>query len=68
MIIISIIMTVIILMQEGKAEGLGAIAGSSNTYWGKNKGRSAEGILEKFTAGLVVCFFILAVVLKMHLF
>ena len=68
MIIISIIMTVIILMQEGKSQGLGAIAGQTDTYWGKNKGRSMEGFLSRFTAGLVVAFFVLAVLLNMHLF
>lgn len=68
MIIISIIMTVIILMQEGKSQGLGALAGSNDTYWGKNRGRSMEGFLVKFTTGLVITFFVLAVLLNMHLF
>ena len=36
-------LTVVVLMQEGKQQGLGAIAGIADTYWGKNKGRSAEG-------------------------
>ena len=44
-IIISIALTVIILMQEGKSAGLGAIAGAADTYWGKNKRRSMEGRL-----------------------
>ena len=30
----------VVLMQEGKAAGLGAISGAAETYWGKNKGRS----------------------------
>ena len=69
MIIICVIMTIIILMQEGKSQGLGAIAGSNNdTYWGKNKGRTMEGFLVKFTTGLVVAFFVLAILLNMHLF
>ncbi len=33
-------LTVIILMQEGKSQGLGTIAGMADTYWGRNKGRS----------------------------
>ena len=37
-----IALTVVILMQEGKHQGLGAIAGAADTYWGKNKGRSME--------------------------
>ena len=69
MIIICVIMTIIILMQEGKSQGLGAIAGgNSDTYWGKNKGRTMEGFLVKFTTGLVVAFFMLAILLNMHLF
>ncbi|MDO4408598.1 MAG: preprotein translocase subunit SecG [Eubacteriales bacterium] len=68
MIVASVIMTIVILMQEGKSQGLGAIAGMSDTYWGKNKGRSMEGFLVKFTTGLVVLFFVLAILLNMHLF
>ena len=40
-----IALTVVVLMQEGKQQGLGAIAGAADTYWGKNKGRSMEGKL-----------------------
>ena len=28
-----IVLTVIVLMQEGKQQGLGAIEGASDTYW-----------------------------------
>ena len=41
-ILISVGLTVIVLMQEGKSAGLGSISGISDTYWGKNKGRSME--------------------------
>ncbi len=44
LILVSIIFTVIVLMQEGKSAGLGAISGVAETYWGKNKGRSMEEI------------------------
>ena len=48
-IIDCIALTVVVLMQEGKQQGLGAIAGAAETYWGKNKGRSMEGGLVKAT-------------------
>ena len=64
-ILISIAITVIILMQEGKNAGLGAIAGAADTYWGKNKGRSMEGMLVKITKIGVVVFLVLAVVLNL---
>lgn len=64
-IIISLIITVVILMQEGKSAGLGAISGAADTYWGKNKGRSMEGVLVKITTACVVLFLVLAVVLNL---
>lgn len=67
-ILISLALTVIILMQESKSAGLGAIAGAADTYWGKNKGRSMEGMLVKGTKILVVLFILLAMVLNMGIF
>ena len=64
-IILSIVITVVILMQEGKSVGLGAIAGAADTYWGKNKGRSMEGMLVKITRACVVLFLVIAMVLNM---
>ena len=61
-----IALTVVVLMQEGKSQGLGAIAGAADTYWGKNKGRSIEGGLVKATTVMGVLFFVLAVVLNLN--
>ena len=35
-IIVCIALVVLVLMQEGKSAGLGAISGAAETYWGKN--------------------------------
>ena len=64
-IIVSLVITVVILMQEGKQAGLGSIAGAADTYWGKNKGRSMEGMLVKVTKLCVAVFLLLAVVLNL---
>jgi len=66
-ILICIALTVIVLMQEGKSAGLsGAINGVADTYWGKNKGRSIEGKLVKFTKFLAIGFVVLAAVLNIN--
>ena len=59
-------LSVIVLMQEGKSQGLGSIAGMADTYWGKNKGRSMEGALVKATRIMGVLFFVLALVLNLN--
>ncbi len=61
---ICVVLTIIVLMQEGKSAGLGTISGAAETYWGKNKGRSMEGALEKATKILAVLFIVLAVLLN----
>lgn len=67
-ILICVALVVLVLMQEGKTAGLGAVSGAAETYWGKNKGRSMEGKLVKITTGLAVGFMVLAVVLNLTLF
>ena len=65
-IIVCIVLTAIVLMQEGKSAGLGAVAGAAETYWGKNKGRSMEGLLVKLTKLCAVLFMVLAIVLNLN--
>ena len=65
-IIDCIALSVIILMQEGKSQGLGSLSGMSETYWGKNKGRSMEGAMVKATKIMGILFFVLALVLNLN--
>ena len=67
-IIVSIALAGIVLMQEGKNTGLSALSGVADTYWGKNKGRSMEGVLVKITAILAAIFMVLSILLNMSLF
>ncbi len=68
-IIVCLALCTLVLAQEGKNQGLGAIQGTvENTYWGKNKGRSREGILKKVTVVLSFAFIIISVVLNMGIF
>ena len=63
-VLICLALIVIILLQEGKSAGLGSISGMADTYWGKNKVRSMEGTLDKFTKAAADLFMLLAVVLN----
>ena len=67
-IIVCIALSALIIMQEGKSAGLGAIAGAADTYWGQNKGRSMEGGLVRATKILAVAFFVIALVLNLKVF
>ena len=66
-VVVCIVLSVVVLLQEGKSS-LGSLAGSSDTFWGKNKSRTAEGKLPLITKVLAVVFFLLALLLNMNLF
>jgi len=65
-ILFCLALVVLVLLQEGKSAGLGAISGAAETYWGKNKGRSMEGGLVKFTTIVAVVFFVAAIILNIN--
>ena len=69
-IVVCVTLSALVLMQESKNQGLGALTGSSSsdTYWGKNKGRSMEGMLIKLTRILAIAFVLLALVLNLTLY
>ena len=67
-ILICIALTVLVLMQEGKSAGLGAMSGAAETYWGKNKGRSMEGKLVKITKYLAIGFMVITIILNLNVF
>ncbi len=62
LVITSIALIAIVLLQESRAQGLGAIAGGADTFLGKGKSKTAEQKLAKITKILAVVFFILALV------
>ena len=62
-----IALTVVVLMQEGKSNGLGAIAGG-NSFWEQNKSRSAEGKIVLATKILAIACIVLALVLNLNIF
>ena len=71
-IIASILLIILVLMQEGKEAGLGSLTGAADSgvcrytpraYWSKNKGRSKEGTLIKVTTFFTIVFFVTAAIL-----
>ena len=49
---------VLVMLQPGNSQGIDALGGSSETFYGKNKGKSTEATLKRWT---IVCLCVLAV-------
>lgn len=63
-LIVSVALIIIVLSQEGKETGLGSLSGTTDTYWSRNKGRSKEGMLVKYTTLLTVLLLVLSLLLS----
>ena len=64
LVVTAIVLIVTVLLQPGESNGLGAIAGGAETFFGKNKAKTMEGKLAlatKISAGVfIVCALIIA--------
>ena len=71
MFIASLAAIVLVLLQQSNSEGIQGITGSSETFFGKNKGQSIESKLKKWSwiclgvlAFLAIAFYIVVIILK----
>ena len=63
-ILFALSIIVIVLLQSGKTAGLsGAIAGGAETFFGKNKGRTIDALLSKFTSVVAIAFLFTSIIL-----
>ncbi len=64
LILASLVLIASILLQSGKSAGMsGEIAGGAESIWGRNKGRSFEGKLEKLTTVSAIIFVLASLIL-----
>ncbi|HEY8420478.1 MAG TPA: preprotein translocase subunit SecG [Thermoclostridium sp.] len=63
-IIVCIAIIIIVLLQSGRSAGIsGAIAGGAETFFGKNKGRTIDAMLSKYTKFALAVFLLTSVIL-----
>ncbi|MBE6808225.1 MAG: preprotein translocase subunit SecG [Ruminococcaceae bacterium] len=62
-ILVSLIIIVAVLLQPGRRAGIsGAISGGADTFLSKNKARTFDAFLSRWTKYVAIIFFILAIV------
>ncbi len=64
LIVAAIFLVIAVLMQEGKSKGMGAVGGgSSDTFFGKTKGKGWDKTLSKLTTIIGVFFVVIVLVI-----
>lgn len=62
MIIVSLVIIAVVLLQQSRRSGVGAISGAADTFFSKNKARDMDARLSRWTKWIALAFFVLAIV------
>ncbi len=64
LIVASLIMIIVIILQEGNQQGLGVVSGGADTFFAKNKARSIDAMLAKATKWVAIGFVLVVLALN----
>lgn len=64
-VLAGLLLIVFVLGQSGKHSGLGTISGASDSFLSKNKAKSADAKLAKWTKWVAIVFMVLTLVLSL---
>jgi preprotein translocase subunit SecG len=68
LIAMSLILIIIVLLQEGHDENIGVVTGVADTFLSKNKARDANSKLERLTKYIAIGFFASVIVINIIMF
>lgn len=68
LILASIVMIIVIILQEGNQQGLGVVSGGADTFFSKNKARSIDAMLARTTKWFAFGFVAIVLVLNIIAF
>lgn len=68
LLLFSIAIILVVLLQEGHQQNLGAITGGADTFFSKNKARSIDSFLSRWTKIIAIGFFLLVIAINACMF
>lgn len=63
-LIVAIVLVVVVILQEGNSQGVGVVSGGADTFFSKNKARSIDAFLARWTKFIAVGFFVLVLAIN----
>lgn len=68
LMLFAIAIIIVILLQEGSQKNLGVVTGGADTFLSKNKARSVDAFLSRWTKVIAIGFFVLVIVTNIMYF
>lgn len=63
-LLVAIVLVVVVILQEGNSQGVGVVSGGADTFFSKNKARSIDAFLARWTKFIAVGFFVLVLAIN----
>lgn len=65
-VLLAVFLTAVVLLQEGKTAGLsGAISGGADTFLSKNKAKTWDAKLARYTKWVAIAFLVLTLIISL---
>lgn len=64
LIVAAIAIIIVIILQQGNQQGIGVVSGAADSYFSKNKARSIDAKLARFTKFFATIFVIIVIALN----
>ena len=64
LLVFSVAIIIVVLLQEGSQKNLGVVTGGADTFLSKNKARSVDAFLSRWTKVIAIGFFIFVIVVN----
>ena len=68
LLLFSIAIIIVVLLQEGHQASLGSITGGADTFLSKNKARSVDAFLSRWTKFIALGFFVLVIAINIIMY
>ena len=68
LMLFAIAIIIVVLLQEGSQKNLGGVTGGADTFLSKNKARSVDAFLSRWTKVIAIGFFVLVIVTNIFMY
>ena len=68
LILFAVAIILVVLLQEGSQKNMGVVTGGADTFLSKNKARSVDAFLSRWTKFIAIGFFILVIAVNIVMF
>lgn len=63
-LLVAIVLVIVVILQEGNSQGVGVVSGGADTFFSKNKARSIDAFLARWTKFIAIGFFVIVLAIN----